>query len=552
MIEKNACEKEIPADSLKKNAILVALIFGVLLSALMEHRPSNRNMLSPTWYGNVQCISIAISELKYGLAGHLGYKKVYDQFYPHLEGSDKGTPNLAINAAIELALHLDNVSSSGTFYGLGFATGLVDYYKLAFYIFGYRIESVFYLFSLLVVASFFVFAATFYDRPVLLFVLLLLSCGFLVMARSPVLIYQSLTNQRYLTIPPIVPTIYLALLVVNERRWTPYVFCGALVQMVILVFCYYARSVPQYQFMFLIALLIVLMARNLLSKLPTFANVRLWPMALVLCGIIFLQGYIRSVMNPIYLTSLGEHIIWHNTYMGLAAHPRAVKHGIVGYGDMQGVKAVQRLTIEKGLKYDHDAGVQKLIYGIIPKPGEIVFLNAPYEQILRGEVFRLLRDDFWFVFNGYLYKLFFYFRSFWATGTTPEGAYNSMIEWMEKLADWRVTPGPMNGYVNMSRWYLVAIVMLGAFMVKEALLRQWRPYLSLVGLNFLFALIPPILSMPISHSNVDSGIYLSAVIYLVLSVIVLKLWEKPQLLLSIYPSWKKFRSTIKSRYMQTR
>lgn len=535
MNEKNINEKEQAFLFKCKNAILIIMIFVVLLCALREHLPSNRNSRSPSWYGNLQAISIAISRLKYGLPGHYGYKKVYEKFYPHLDGGDLGTPNHAINAAIELALREKDVASSGIHYGLGFSIGLADYYEAAFALFGYRIESVYYFFSLLLLAPIVVFVMTFYNRPALLFVLLLISCGFLVIARSPVLIYENLTNQRFILIVTLVPALYLGLLMMGEHKLNSYTFIGALAQTFVLVFCYYARTVVQSEFIFLIAVPIALALRNKLGKLPALRNISFWPLFVFFCGFVALQVHMRMVLDPIDLTSAGEHVIWHCTYAGLSAHPKADKYGVEAFHDGIPVRFVQ--IHEPG--YNHDEAVRKLIYGEHPKEGEILFLGTRYERILRDEVFRILRKDPWFVFMSYVYRFPLYLKSYLSTSKSPTDAYNSMVRWLSNKSDLSKPPGEMNAFVNLTKWYLIIIVIFGACLAKEAFLKEWRGNLFLVSLNLLFALIPPIISMPIAHANMDSGLLLTAIIYLLFAVVVLKLWEKPHILSSLFSTARK-------------
>lgn len=507
-----------------KKVILVSMIFLVLLCALKEHLPSDSNSKAPSWYGNFQAISIAISKLKFGLDGHRGYNKVYERFWPGFDEGDKGAPILAINAAIDLALQDKEVASSGTHFGLGFSIGLADYYEVAFALFGYRMESVFFLFSSLLLIPIVVFVMTFYNRPILLFLLLLISCGFLVIVRSPVLIYENLTNQRYILLVTLVPALYLSLLMMGERKLSPYTFVGALVQTFVLVFCYYARTVVQSEFLFLIAVPFVLILRNKLGKLQALRNICFWPLLVFFGGFVALQVHMRIVLPPIYLTAVGEHVIWHCAFAGLSAHPRGYEFGVAAFHD--GIPASFVQLNEP--KYNHDESARKLVAGILPEKGEIIFLGAEYERILRDEVFRIARIDPLFVFMSHVYRFPLYFRSYLSTAKSPDEAYTSMGNWLKKKSDLSKAPGEMNAFVNLTKWYLIIIVVFGAFLVGETLGKEWRVLLLLISLNFLFALIPPIISMPIAHANMDSGLLLTAIIYLLLAVVLLKLRENPQ------------------------
>jgi hypothetical protein len=243
----------------------------------------------------------------------------------------------------------------------------------------------------------------------------------------------------------------------------------------------------------------------------------------LLGGFFALQAYKRVTLDPINLTVAGKHVFWHAGYVGLASHPDSYKFGVDRFSDAVGVSFVQ-LNVPR---YDHVASVRSLLYGEIPKEGTMLFSGAEYEGVLKKEVLRIMREDPWLVFMSQVNKFPLYFKTFFSTALTPKEAYHNMTDWQGKKIDLGKPPGQLNAFSNLKTGWLVIVVLLGAFLAKDAFLKDYLGNLFLISLNFLFALTPPIVSMPIAHANIDSALLFTAIIYLLFAVVVLRLWERP-------------------------
>ena len=102
------------------------------------------------WMAN--SISTAISSAEYDLDGGRGYNDIRKILFQH------GTIDDDI---IEQVLVLDNVSSSGIHTSMEVDVGFSYYCKLAFYLFGYSVASLLYLYFLFLVLSIILFLIAF-------------------------------------------------------------------------------------------------------------------------------------------------------------------------------------------------------------------------------------------------------------------------------------------------------------------------------------------------------------------------------------------------------
>ena len=498
-----------------RKAIILLMVFGVLFTALNERGPSESNPRSPSLFSQAQILSITISELKYGLTGYRGFRKVHELFYPHFPRGAAGALITDYNKTIKQAMNLKDVESGGIHYGFTFSMGVVDYYKLSFILFGYKIESAFYLFALILIVSSLIFCISFYksrEEAFLFFILLLPVCGFMAIVRTDNLVFEGITHHVNIPIMSIIPSMHIALMVISKNRPSVLNVSCAIIQAAILIFVIFARTAGQYQLIFLASWLVFLILSNLIRRKAYLDQIRVWPLILVLIFCISLQSYKRVSYDEVYRNNaLGSHPFWHNLYMGLAGHPESnEKYGIVDNSDGIVVELVKRKEIEMGSFFDaHRAGVY-LTMGLLPQRGERILFGNRYEEIVKQEYFRILREDPWFIINAFRYKMKYYFQSF----------FRSMQGYLELL---EVDPnsnfkGYLGGWVNMIEWYLIVVVAFGVYLVRNSLRRNWPLVLILFILQFSAALIPPILTYPMAHSVADSAIVLCSAIYLIFSI----------------------------------
>ena len=96
-------------------------------------------------------ISIAISNLQYGLPGYLGYNAVKNAIAPHFD--EHTDPwfyvDTNLNPLITKALAIEDVAQGGVHTLHAQEPGMVDFYKLSFMLFGFRYQSILYFYFFL-------------------------------------------------------------------------------------------------------------------------------------------------------------------------------------------------------------------------------------------------------------------------------------------------------------------------------------------------------------------------------------------------------------------
>ena len=305
-------------------------------------------------------ISAAISRLKYGLSGYVGYNSVLKTLSGALNNFSDLSPvenpcivndklrmcffsfpslNQVISQATELknVAHLDTHTLQGQI-----GPGLVDYYILSFLLFGYEYQSLLYLYFLLLAIQSAIFFLQFRngDHYIAMLILFLVAHYMTLTAlrfRGNQL--DEPTNVRFLPALAILPMIHICLLSLYQHRTSTPTILGAVAQAALLAFIIHCRS-SAYWTLVPVALLAVLAlflrARN--RKPMDFGKMnappaspgllrslapRWWP-GLLAFGMVFSTGsFYRSQLAPVYTTdsSQAAHLFWHPIFTGLAMHP---------------------------------------------------------------------------------------------------------------------------------------------------------------------------------------------------------------------------------------
>ena len=292
-------------------------------------------------------IAAAISRLAYGAPGYLIYRPVLDRWHDGQHLSDgAGSPpdlNRGIQAALGLTLELDCrpqhpdacVENWGD--DQGYTEGYTDYMILAFTIFGFHIESLYYLYFLIVALSLAVFALQFFST----IEYLMLAPLFTVAHHLVVILLPGNPVTSVVHDPHFVPVIsFLAilhvtiLLVDKARDWKSTIACFV-AQIGVIIIVIDARTsalwiigVPIGAFM-----LAQIKQRSLRCVMRSFVT-RAHILAPVLAVPLLLSAYDGAAYDERYAkTGLSSHLIWHLVYMGLSVHPDANKQFAFTYTD---------------------------------------------------------------------------------------------------------------------------------------------------------------------------------------------------------------------------
>lgn len=476
-----------------KNLIYIFLILGILTSTFMQAKEKGMHQTLPEAVSrHVNSLGIAISELRYGLRGYQGYRRVLNTLSDNgitkdtavLSNYDKTfeavlkDPNI-LNRAIGKAVSVADAASEGKYYLFREDKGLVDYYKLAFRVFGYKIESFFCLYFLFLILSISMFFIVFYKRLDLLYLLLLFICGhFIIAAATPMvgIELQTVHNPRFLPVLAVLPSIHLGLMVLGMHRFSKKVFICALVQAAILIFVIHIRTSTVYQVMFL-GLLFLLASlwfwvKNRHIGKYVFNRIHFWPLVIVFIGIFLLKAHLVINLQYPYTPATEKHYFWYTVYLGLAAHPESMSKYGIEFSDSVVHNVVRKYLSEK--------------YGTV-----VAYDSGLVEAVLKEEFFKIFKADPRFVIESYLYKFSLFVKNYFS----PLFAASRYL----------------------FRLILLVIIPTGSLLAGEVLLKRWFQYFYLFTLCLAFSLLPAILAMPEPYLIADPALLFTIYIYFLIT-----------------------------------
>ena len=252
--------------------VLAVLVIGFTVSDAMRRGLHHRVMVSP---GEQIAISIALSDTVYGLnLGYVGYRNVLntiqaywnkgdpsqwsDQSVLIKNFGDKQLLNEGIRAAATLGPQKAGYFTDGSLITTIYDDqGEVDFYKIAFKLFGMKIQSAFYLFFLLLGVSAIVFILTFRNNIYALCVLLCTLLGFyqeLNLAVFDQISGPTFFGMRHSSTLGIIPMWYFSFLLVFPRKLSLKILAGAVFQTAILILAFRIRGSVAWVFIFLFLL----------------------------------------------------------------------------------------------------------------------------------------------------------------------------------------------------------------------------------------------------------------------------------------------------------
>ncbi len=321
--------------------------------------------------------AVAISEMVYGLDSYVAHTAVVDTI---IQGVRNGTggpgdPNFresatnpdVLNAALAAALVLGPQAEG--FVAQGSLTtmlyddiGIVDYDKIAFSLFGFRVQSLYYLFFVILSLSTVAFLLQFWGKPVAQALLLCNLAAFWLELNaaffSPDM--PSFWGMRHASTLAILPMWHLALLLVGRTRLSLSAVVLAAVQVAILVFAIRMRGSAAWTAIFLASVSVFLAFQFWHSLQPGQASpaklaraVLKWPFVLLLIGLATGKIYTDAKLHPAYFTDdiMPYHGAWHSAYLGMFVSPTLwATTGKDGkeWGDAVGYAIALKYLREKG------------------------------------------------------------------------------------------------------------------------------------------------------------------------------------------------------------
>jgi hypothetical protein len=211
-----------------------------------------------------------------------------------------------------------------------------------------------------------------------------------------------------------------------------------------------------------------------------FRMVRVWPIVLVLCGMFILKFFLAAALHHSYDDDVTGHSMWDPMYAGLQYHPD-----------------ISKSVSKTGCHYTMtcgDASVRK------KREQEAAFSQYKvHEFILKGEVFKIIKEDPGYAVVNYLNKMVIIFKRLFSASYGLIG--------------------------GMSNPWMLVIIAAGAIVTIPATSRRFLRDVQLMTVIFLLWLGIGILFLPDDVSSSETAFALAAIIYLSFSALIGKFAE---------------------------
>jgi hypothetical protein len=260
----------------------ISLLLVLLIAA--DGVRKGLDTIVPDYYRHTASLAIAISEAAHGTSGLVGLVEVEHALDKFGYGVNPNSRLMAVlnthpqeaDAALRAVADLAIADRSKTF-GLALnETGMIDYYYLAFKLFGYHVRSIYALYIGILAVMAFCFIGSFRHRavfivPSILYLLLLLIDQDAL--RSTESGFGPLTNSRLLPFLSLYPVLYGLTLVGSGRGFRLIDAIGAAIAGLVFAFVVDARTYAYWQAGPLLALVVLIAAARLLPwRLPLRAR----------------------------------------------------------------------------------------------------------------------------------------------------------------------------------------------------------------------------------------------------------------------------------------
>jgi hypothetical protein len=333
------------------NVCFIVLTIGTTALAFEEGLNQDMHVVGPSSVDMLaQTTAIDISQRFHGTTGYIGRSEVLetlfqDGFTSRQNYLDKLGIQYPANAeagrtnrAIQDALALKDLPPHPTFGNRQlFAPeandpGFVDYVSWSFDLFGFRLESLYYFYFVILSISIALFLICFRADTLPLVVLSAVMVSFLTLLNSQLFTSEHLRtvhNQRFLGSLCVVPYLHLLFTFLIYRKPTLSRVLVTVLQAALFTLIMFMRS-SAFWMMLSFAVIIGL---NVMFRFgqpqterkatQTAKAILSWPIILVVGGFLCSFVYKSATLHPIYGIGIFTpyHMVWHNAYMGLALHP---------------------------------------------------------------------------------------------------------------------------------------------------------------------------------------------------------------------------------------
>lgn len=551
-------------------AIIFLLVLATFRVAMTDG--GHRSLIPAAWYLKSMCG--AISSLNYGREGYVCYKSVFEALKDLNE--IELNHNSKVNGIFQQALSLKDPAREGIYTMGETDAGYIDYCRFAFLLFGYHIESLFYMYFLLFLIPVLIFFVTFRKSKIAVFTLIIfLLAHYLLVKAAPYVGNLSYVHSyRFMPILAILPLIHILMLTLLDWPLKIFTFIGALTQAFVLAFILWIRS----SILWMAALLLAYITFELFKRgdkqgqLIKSIKTKFWPGLIVLCVVLISKASIPFFLDPEYKKDNGTsyHLVWHSIYVGLALHPDIREnYSNAVYGDaVYGISRGKRVhgpvcsdenmqgnpikvAVKEWLCADAHRWVFEVIYAV-KHPIEY----QPNDQDGYSAAFKWLREhgmSEYYLFNFQpkdhvdYKKDFAWFNYNSAMNTRRPFNWNEDFKWsrydsvlqdvIKDAAQNHPLQIAQNFFIDKPIRYLCAcfhyaslnylplwflpIVFFHFYMTEvERLRREIFQVLKWLALIFMFSLIPVFWAYPAEYLVADSVLILTMTIFIILFVFI--------------------------------
>jgi hypothetical protein len=407
--------------------------------------------------------------------------------------AEPGRINVAIERARRLQFVTDCRAPRMCADDWGDDKGYADFAILAFWLFGFRIESFYYLYFLVLGISAALFAAEFRRQPacLLLLPLFLAAHHVTVVILPDSVVTAVLHDARFLPALSMVATLHLALVASAPGALGLGSLALATAQVAVIILAIDGRASTIWQVVLIVgaAMVGILRACRAGGAWARTAAGKGVVLALIVGGVAALAGYKRITYDERYLREgIPSHVVWHNVYMGLGIHPQAVSRF-----DLNPTDATSYRHATRFLRAHPEAGAslgieaERIRYPVFSDVGW-----RKYDQIVRATYWQFWRDHPRYAAESYvIYKPKYLLEQLlWQAGVLP-----TYPRWVAVddvvLPTWRHLFNPFHPLVALA--VMAAIVIAGRAPTPSA------ESLILCAALFFAALIPAFVVAPLYY-----------------------------------------------------
>lgn len=338
-------------STVREAVIAIALLVACLGLNVYECLQLRLQHNVPMWVE--QAIPVALSNLEFDHpSDYTGLTGVNHHFYHIAKEPSARTVNRAIRYTL---WHKHKPLDRRPYLASVDDKGIVDFVKLAFVLFGYRVEHVTYLYGIFLAATATLFLARFFRQRwamTLLYTFLLAhACALAPISINPQL--SSVLALRFLSVLGMVATLHLVLEVwsAERRGWLALLGIGG--QALFLLFVLHLRFSAMWELLCVFGAFGILLVRRGWAGLAPRRRGEIVPallaVGLLLAGWASLGIYKRTVYAPDYFTKGGpSHFFWHSVYTGLAYSPELAREKGIRIDDLSVYDGTERFLKENG------------------------------------------------------------------------------------------------------------------------------------------------------------------------------------------------------------